>query len=179
MIALVASVLIGGLFGSATATVESVESDVMLIDIEVEVTPSVVGSVVAHFTFDGEPDLTLPLIERGDGLYGIRTELEPKNYFVVFEVIGEEAGSSDPVSLTEMGAELGAEAGPPSTDADDNEGLDDESSRMLWLAVALGAASLSALAFWVLGGRDEEEGQGDEGDKEEATEPEVASDQEE
>jgi hypothetical protein len=28
---------------------------------------------------------------------------------------------------------------------------------MLWLAVALGAASLSVLAFWVLSGRDDDD----------------------
>lgn len=155
MIPLVASVLIGGLFGSATASVDSISEDVMLIDIEVEVEPGAGGNVVAHLSFENEPDQVLSLLERDDGLYGIRTEMEPKNYFVVFEVVGDGGGSSEPVSLTEMGADLTI-SGTATTAADD-ESLDEESSRMLWLAVALGAASLSALAFWVLGGRDDDD----------------------
>ena len=156
MKALIASVLIGGLFGSATATVEAIGDDVMIVDIEVEVPPGA-ATVVAHLSWESH-DLVLPLTDRGDGVYGIRTELPPRNYFVVFEAIGEEVESSDPVSLTELGADLsGNPAAPTTTAADD--GLGEESRQMLWLAVALGAASLSALAFWVLGGRDHVEKQ--------------------
>lgn len=156
MIALVASVVIGGLFGSATATVDAIGEDVMIVDIEVEVVPAA-STVIAHLSFEDDPVLRLPLLDRGDGVFGIRTELEPKNYFVVFEVIGDDGESSEAVSITEMGADLsGGAATAPTTDADD-DGFDDESRRMLWLAVALGAASLSALAFWTLGGRDDED----------------------
>lgn len=144
-----AAVILGGAFGSASASVESIETDVMLIDLEVEVM-NATGSVVAHLAFDNEEELTLPLLDRGDGTFGIRTELEPKNYVVVFEIVGEE--SSEPVSLTELGAELAPESGTTTTEAD--ESLSEESRGSLWLAVALGAASLSLLAFWVLGGRD-------------------------
>lgn len=150
---LLAAVILGGVFGSASATVESMDDDVMVIDLQVEVMEAP-GSVVAHLTFDNTEALTLPLLDRGDGAFGIRTELEPKNYVVVFEAVGEE--SSDPVSLTQLGADLLPESGPATTDPDD-DGLSDESQRSLWLAVALGAASLSLLAFWVLGGRGKEE----------------------
>lgn len=155
MKALIASVLIGGLFGSASATVDAIGPEVMVVDIEVEVPPGA-GNVVAHLSFEGE-DLVLPLTDRGDGVFGIRTELPPRNYFVVFEVVGEDGGSSEAVSLTDLGADLsGGSTGATTTTAED-EGLGRESRQMLWLAVALGAASLSALAFWALGGRDDHE----------------------
>ena len=154
MRALIAAVLIGGLLGSASATVEEMTSEMMVISIDVEVLASA-ESVAAHLSFDDEQVATLPLIDRGEGLYGIRAELEPKNYVVVFEVIGDESGQSNPVTLTQLGADLGPESGPTTTDPDE-EGMAPETRRWLWLAVALAAASLSALAFWVLGGRDAE-----------------------
>lgn len=152
---LIAAVLIGGLFGSASATVEEIDSEMMVVSLDVEVLASA-ESVAAHLSFDEEQIATLPLIDRGEGVYGIRAELEPKNYVVVFEVVGEESGQSDAVTLTQLGADLGPESGPPTTAADE-EGMAPETRRLLWLAVALAAASLSALAFWVLGGRDEED----------------------
>lgn len=150
--ALLAAVILGGVFGTATATVESIDEDLMVIDISVEVRSSA-ESVVAHLTFDTEPVLTLPLLDRGDGVFGIRTELEPKNYGVVFEVVGDAPESSGPVSLAQMGADLGPESGQATTTTTEEEGLSRESRALLWLAIALGAGSLSVLAFWVLGGR--------------------------
>jgi hypothetical protein len=41
------------------------------------------------------------------------------------------------------------------------------STRWLWLSVALGAASLSALAFWVLGVRDDDADRGEDSSDEE------------
>lgn len=149
---LLAAVILGGAFGTATATVESIEPSVMLMDLEVEVMASA-ESVVAHLTFDQDPVLTLPLLDRGNGVFGIQTELEPKNYVVVFEIIGDEEESSGPVTLTQMGADLGPESGGPTTTLDE-DALSEESQQLLWLAIALGAASLSVLAFWVLGGRE-------------------------
>lgn len=151
---LVAAVMLGGVFGSATATVVSIDEDVMVVDIEVEVSGSA-QSVVAHLSFEDEEVGTLPLLDRGEGTYGLRTELEPRNYVVVFEILGEGAESSAPVSFLEMGADLRQVPGAIATTAPD-EGPDEGSQRMLWLAIALGAASLSLLAFWVLGGRDDE-----------------------
>jgi hypothetical protein len=150
---LVAAVLIGGLFGSASANVEELDSEMMVVSIDIEVLTSA-ESVAAHLSFDDEQVATLPLIDRGQGVYGIRAELEPKNYVVVFEVVGEESGQSDPVTLTQLGADLGPAAGPTTTAPE--EGMAPDTLRWLWLAVALAAASLSVLAFWVLGGRDEE-----------------------
>lgn len=151
MKALIAAIVLGGLFGTASATVESIEGDIMRIDIAVEVT-GFAETVVAHLTFDDDPLLTLPLLDRGDGTFGIATELEPKNYVVVFEVVGEEP--SDPVSLAQMGADLLPESGSATTTDPEDDAMSEDSRRSLWLAVALGAASLSLIAFWVLGGRD-------------------------
>lgn len=148
-----AAAILGGIFGSATATVESIDDDVMVLDLVVEVMGSA-DSVVAHLAFSDEEELTLPLLDRGEGLFGIRTELEPKNYVVVFEVVGE--GSSEPISLAQMGADLLPDSASTTSEAPTEEGLSGESRRSLWLAVALGAASLSLVAFWVLGGRDDE-----------------------
>ncbi|HZD21891.1 MAG TPA: hypothetical protein VE569_00575 [Acidimicrobiia bacterium] len=167
MIALIASVILGGVFGTATATVESIADDVMVVDIKVEVTANPV-TVVAHLDWDNQ-DLVLPLLERGDGVYGIRTELARRNYFVAFEVIGSQNSVSQPVSLIQMGADLSVGSSSTTTASDEPE---PQSTQMLWLAVALGAASLSALAFWVLGGREET-------DDVQPDEPEAVSDEEE
>ncbi|HUG31346.1 MAG TPA: hypothetical protein VMM14_00520 [Acidimicrobiia bacterium] len=149
---LIAALVLGGAFGSASATVESMDDGVMVIELRVEVLDSA-ESVVAHLAFEDEPILTLPLLDRGDGTFGIRTELEPKNFFVVFETVGPEREESEPVSLTQLGAELLPESGITTTTVAD-EALSEDSQQMLWLAIALGAGSLSLLAFWVLGGRD-------------------------
>jgi hypothetical protein len=149
--ALVAALILGGAFGTASATVEPMDGGTMLLDLSVEVQTSA-EAVVAHLTFDDEDIDTLPLLDRGDGTYGIRTEMETRNYVVIFEVIGEEAASSGPVSLTQLGADLGSGAEVTTTIPTGDQGMSRESKQLLWLAVALGAASLSALAFWVLGG---------------------------
>lgn len=152
---LIAALILGGVFGTASATVESTGDDTMLVDLSVEVQTSA-EAVVAHLAFDDEPVDTVPLLDRGDGTFGIRTELEKKNYVVVFEAIGEEGARSSPASLTELGADLGPEA-ETTTPAED-AGLSRQSNQLLWLSVALGAASLSVLAFWVLvGSRSDEE----------------------
>jgi len=157
---LVAAVILGGTFGTATATVESIDDEVMVVEIEVEVLDSA-ESVVAHLSFEREPVLTLPLLDREDGTFGIRTELEPRNYLVIFETVGEGGESSQPVSLAQMGAVLGSSGGGPTTTIGDDE-LSEDSERMLWLAVAFGAASLSVIAFWVLGSRGDKKSDEDE-----------------
>ncbi len=151
---LLAAVILGGIFGSASATVESVTADGMMVEIEVEVSGAP-ETVVAHMSFE-EDRFTVPLLDRGDSVFGLRTELERKNYMVVFEVVDEDGRSSEPVSLQDMGADLSLAGGETTTTTESEEGLSQESQRLLWLAVALGAASLSLLAFWVLGDRGED-----------------------
>lgn len=157
-----AAVELGGAFGDAAVRVDEVSGDTAVVEIEVEITVST-QAVIAHLSFEDDPVITLPLLDRGNGLFGIRTELPARNYVVVFEALGADEGTSEPVSFSDLGAVYaGGEPGlrPPIDDG--NEGLSTESRRLLWLATALGAGSLSALAFWALGGRrrsaaDEEE----------------------
>lgn len=153
--ALIAAVQLGGAFGEATAQVHELSEQSMIVSIEVEVGVSV-SAVVAHLTFADDPTVTIPLLDRGEGRFGSRTELQPKNYVVVFEALATPGELSEPVSLVELGADLDqpfvATTGPVGED----EGLSSDTQRLGWLALALGAASLSALAFWALGDRDDD-----------------------
>ena len=158
MVRTIAAVLLvvqlGGAFGDASATVLSTSGESMQVDIHVEVKVDA-DSALAHLALPGEPTITLPLLEREPGLYGIQTELRVADYAVVFEILGSPSSQSQTVLLSEMGAELGSSEGVDTTVED--EGLiTSETTGWLWLAIAFAAASLSALAFWVLGGRDEE-----------------------
>lgn len=152
---LLAAVTLGGAFGSASAEVVSIEGNVMVVDLEVDVQVSV-QSVVAHLSFEDDTVLTLPLLGRGGETFGVTTAMEAKNYIVVFEAIGPDSESSDPVSLTQLGAEFGPESGTTTTTTEP-DAISPENQRMLWLAVAAGAASLSVLAFWVLGPKDKKD----------------------
>lgn len=151
---LLATIEIGGAFGSASADFESRSDTSMTVDIEVDLRTSA-QAVVAHLAFGDEPNITLPLLDRGGGTFGIKTELAWKNYLVVFEAIGDPGGVSDPVSLEDLGADLNLEGSGVESGEDPDDGLSSETRQAGWLALALVAASLSALAFWALGGRDD------------------------
>ena len=152
---LVVAVQLGGGFGEATAEVDELNEDSMIVSIEVEVGVSA-SAVVAHLTFEDDPTVTIPLLDRGEGRFGSRTELEPKNYVVVFEAVATPGELSEPVSLTELGADLNRPFVATTSPTGEEEGLSSDTQRLGWLALALGAASLSALAFWALGDRDED-----------------------
>lgn len=158
-----AALQLGGGFGEASAEVSDATETSMILDLQVEVAVSA-EAVVAHLSFQDEDDFAMPLLDRGGGVYGVRTELEPKNYVVVFEAVGAEGELSEPATLVTLGADLDFGAGGvPGASGDAGEDdLSDRTVRFGWLALALGAASLSALAFWVLGGRDDSEEAGDE-----------------
>jgi hypothetical protein len=153
---LVAAVQLGGAFGDATADVDELTEQSMIVSIEVEVGVSA-SAVVAHLTFEDDPTVTIPLLDRGEGRFGTRTELQPKNYVVVFEAVATPGELSDPVSLAELGADLDQPFVATTAPAGEEEGLSTDTERLGWLALALGAASLSALAFWALGHRDEDD----------------------
>ena len=166
------TVELGGAFGAASAEVVSIDDESMTIEIEVGVEGDV-DAVVAHLALTGEPTLTLPLLDRGSGTYGTTTEVRPADYQVVFEALGEVSSQSQAVALTDLGVVLDDE----STGTTNDEGLSSDTTGWGWLAVAFGAASLAALAFWVLGGRDE----GDEdgvADEDEGDDAEVAAEDE-
>jgi len=152
---LLAAIQLSGAFGFARAELLERAPDSMTVDLEVEVLISV-DAVVAHLSFDGEPELTLPLLGRGDGVFGLTTELAPRNYVVVFDAIGPRGEVSDPVTLHQLGVDLVSNSGGP-TGTTEAEGLTEATRRVGWLGVAFAAASLSALAVWVLGDREEED----------------------
>lgn len=154
VMAVVAAVTLGGAFGEAGASTVSVESETVVIDIYVDVAVSA-QSVVAHLSAADDDTKIIALIHRGGPRYGLRTELPRKDYLVVFEAIGETPQLSPPATLTALGAQLTVPPPSGSPDAEDVADESRESTRWGWLALALGAASLSALAFWVLGARDD------------------------
>ena len=148
------AVEVGSGFGTASASVVSMTDQSMIVDIRVEVETSA-DSVVVHLALPDEETITIPMLERDDGAYGVTTEVKPANYIVMFEAIGDPGAESDQVSLTDLGVDLSSTAGTTTTT--ESEELSSGTQQWLWLGVALGAASLSALAFWVLGGRDRNE----------------------
>jgi hypothetical protein len=151
---LLAAVELGGGFGMASATIDSIEGSNMVLDLDVEVRTSA-SAVVAHLVFEEDPALALPLLDRGGGLFGIRTELPAKNYVVVFEAVGSGEEPSHPAFLTDLGADFTQSVGGTSSVTTlPDDGLSQETRQFGWLALALAAASLSLLAFWVLGGRE-------------------------
>jgi hypothetical protein len=145
------AVEVGSGFGTASASVVTMTDQSMVVDLRVEVETSA-DSVVVHLALPDEETITLPMLERDDGAYGVTTEVKRANYFVVFESIGDPGAESDQISLTDLGVDLSSTSGTTTTTG--SEELSAGTQQWLWLGIALGAASLSALAFWVLGGRD-------------------------
>jgi hypothetical protein len=145
------SMQLGGSFGTATASTVSLGDETMVVDIEVEILASA-ESVVTHISVGDEAEV-MPMLDRGGGVYGIRTDLPLANHVVVFEIIGPDGALSEPVTLTQLGADLTVAAEDPGS-VEEDEGLEESTTRWGWLGLALGAASLSLLAVWVLGGRE-------------------------
>ncbi|MEX1038151.1 MAG: hypothetical protein WDZ96_04760 [Acidimicrobiia bacterium] len=146
------AVELGAGFGAASAELVSTSSNAIEVDLRVEVTQSA-ETVIAHLVAEGESPVALPLLQREPGVFGIRTALKPLNYRVVFELFGPDPALSEPRSLMELGVVFPV-GGSESTTTTDPADLPEDVTRWLWLAIAFGAASLSALAFWVLGGDD-------------------------
>lgn len=154
-VAILMSVGLGTGFGEGTAEVVSIDSDSMLVAVEIEAAASA-DSVVASFLVPGDDPVTIPLIQRGGNLFGVQTELRPVDYTVVFEILGPEPAQSDRVTLSAMGADFGNQpvVTIPPAEEEEDDGFSTNAKRWGWLALALAAASLAVLAFWVLGGRD-------------------------
>ncbi len=149
---LLMAVQVGAGFGAASAELISTSSNAMEIELRVEVRQSA-ESVIAHLAFPDTESLTIPLVQRESGVFGIRTEVKKMNYAVVFELIGAETVQSEQHTLTELGLALpGSE--PIATTTTEEPGLSEQTQRWGWLALGFAAAALSVLAFWVLGGRE-------------------------
>ena len=172
---LLAAVDIGGGFGNASAEVISLTDESMEVEIQVEV-QGTVDAVVVHFALSGEDPVTLPLVSRGGGVFGITTELKPANYQVVFETLGDVSIQSLPVAIADLGAEVTSTSGPATSSTEG--GFSSVTQGWGWLALAFGAASLAALALWALGGGRDDQGvaPGLEADVEETLTAEPAGD---
>ena len=171
-VAALLAVELGAGFGTATATVVSTTDESMIVDLHVEV-GGPADSVVVHLALADEDPITVPMVPREDGSYGVTTEVKLADYQVVFETLGESGTQSDPVAISHLGVDLESEPGaaPSTTEVQERS---PGTQRWLWLGIALGAASLSALAFWVLGERD---GPADEVDHVEASPPVLPEDE--
>lgn len=161
LVSVLLAVELGGGFGTASATVVSADDESLVVDLRVEVASSA-DSVVVHLLLPGEEQTTLPLLPRDGGGFGITAELRRADYRVVFETVGDPAIRSQPVALSALGVDV-LPAPPPE---DGEQAGEETATGWMWLAVAFATASLSALAFWVLGGEDrgEEAARADQGE---------------
>ncbi|MGH8928708.1 MAG: hypothetical protein ACRDWH_10185 [Acidimicrobiia bacterium] len=139
---------LGGVFGRATAGARDLTSATIELDLEVEADPEAV--VVAHLIEPGGGQETLPLATRGNGLFGLRTEVRRIDYVVVFESLeGPIATQSTPLRLTELGVEpaiLGVLPVSPTVP----EEISESTRQWGWLGLGLAAAALTLLAFWAM-----------------------------
>lgn len=149
---ILAAVQIGGSFGEAEATTVSINESSMVVSLSVEV-PQEAQAVVVHMGLEGETMVFGMLPGPTPGLWVITREVARKNWQVAFEFIGPVSEISPAMTLGFLGADLSLDLpdpGDPGGEPDD--GLSRETQRWGYLGIALAAASLSLLAFWVLGG---------------------------
>jgi hypothetical protein len=145
-------------FDSASAAVVSTTGQSAIVELHVDVSGEP-DAVVAHLLLPGEPDSTFPMLARPGGGYGVTAELELADYEVVFETLGVVSRQSDPVRLSDLGVVFDSEPGSTTVPG---PGTGSRDRKWLWLAVGFGAASLLALVFWALGGRDDGDDDHDE-----------------
>jgi hypothetical protein len=143
-------------FGAASAELISTTGNAMEVELRVELKQSA-EAVVAHLTFEEDKPIALPMVQREPPVFGIRTELPMVNYRVIFETIGSDSSRSDPHSLMELGLVFPGGSVATTTGVEAGDGLSADTRGWGWLALALGAGALSALAFWALAGDDEED----------------------
>jgi hypothetical protein len=150
VISIVAQVSTGFTDGAVEGT--EIADDTVRITITVRAAPG--GSVVVHLVDPGGEQITVAMAEQSSGLYRAVTDIDQIDYVAVFEGIANPPFQSEPQRLTELGLDRALitpdqvfPASPTSTAAEDDP------TRWGWLGLGLGAASLSLLAFWVLGGK--------------------------
>lgn len=146
LMAMFLAVQVGAGFGIASADGEAVGSTALSVAVTVEADPG--AQVVLHGLDPGGDQRTVAMIEAAPGTYRTVFETRPVDLVIVFENL-DTGLQSEPHRLSELGVPgelVGAVPLPPR----EPEAPEDRS--LLWLGVALALASLSALAFWVLGG---------------------------
>lgn len=146
---LLALVPAGSGFGEATATGTVLGVDEMRVELQVEIAGA--GSVVAHLIEPGGQQQTISLRDRGGGEFGGFIDTRRVDLVVVFETLGNDPLQSEPLRFSELGVSrtaLGMD--PPLAQVVDSEG--DDNSQWGWLGLGLGAAALSLVAIWALGG---------------------------
>ncbi|HSR44809.1 MAG TPA: hypothetical protein VLT15_06225 [Acidimicrobiia bacterium] len=143
---------VGGVFGPASADAVAVSSG------EIEVTISVVvdgapATVVAHLVDPGDDRSIVTLMNRGEGEYAGTALTERADLVVIFEAIWADGSSnlSRRVALVELGVDPAVLLDEAAAGQEDRVvALDAATERWGWAALALGASSLSLLAWWAL-----------------------------
>ena len=146
---------LGGPFVNATAAAERV-GDQLEVELIVEIDQGATA-LIAHVVVGGdEPQPAVSLDARANRTFGGFVTLPVQDAVIVFELLRPDGGRlSAPTTLSELGIDIAALGGRTVSSIsrvdDPPEGLNREAKRWLWLAIAFGAAALSALAFWARG----------------------------
>ena len=112
-----------------------------------------------HLVDPGGEQITVAMAEQSSGLYRAVTDVDQIDYVAVFEGIANPPFQSEPRRLTELGLDRALITPDQVFPAAPTTTLpEDDPARWGWLGLGLGAASLSLLAFWVLGGKSEKAG---------------------
>lgn len=145
---LVVGVLLAGSVGFVSPEAEAVVVDSNTVEYAVSVESPSGTSIVLHALDPGSEQLTLAMLETSSGVYRTRFESRALDYIIVFEDLtsGEQ---SEPFRLSELGVAPEFVGKSPVVD---NSATPEPNESLGWLALGLGLASLSALAFWALGG---------------------------
>lgn len=155
-IVLVLGIVLGGPFGSATATATPTAGGSLEVTFTVLVAGDS-GAVIAHIVDIGGDQSTTSLAPQSGGEWSGTTVTDATNLVVVFEAIRPDGSSdlSDPVTFSTLGVDpelIGIEGSGTTAPADD--GYSPRTLRWGWGALALSALALALLAFWAAGGRE-------------------------
>jgi hypothetical protein len=148
LVPFIMAVVLGGAFGGASASGRQVGAATIEVDLTVEATE--VEAVVAHLIEPGAEQETVPLVDRGGGVFGIIIELRKADYVVVFETFANGVSNqSQPLRLTELGLDpalIGVLPFPTTTAPE----YSPDTRMWGWAGLALAALALAFLAWWAL-----------------------------